>query len=191
MFPLGLALLPGAVLPLHVFEPRYRRMVADLLARDDEMSFGVVLIERGRESGGGETRSEVGTLARVLDLRVLEDGRFTMVTVGTERFEVNEWLPDDPYPQASVTPLTDTDQGESFDGDALIARAVELARGAGHEVEHPGEVSVCATFVAGTIAPIAEVDRQRLLRLRVPGERAVAVAEALDDLEAVLRFAQD
>ena len=42
MFPLGLALLPGAVLPLHVFEPRYRRMIGDLLARDDDMEFGVV-----------------------------------------------------------------------------------------------------------------------------------------------------
>lgn len=51
MFPLGLALLPGAVLPLHIFEPRYRRMVADLLSADDDMRFGVVLIERGRESG--------------------------------------------------------------------------------------------------------------------------------------------
>ena len=65
-------------------------MIGDLLARDDEMAFGVVLIERGRESGGGETRSEVGTLARVLDLRVLEDGRYTLLTVGTDRFEVAE-----------------------------------------------------------------------------------------------------
>lgn len=191
MFPLGLALLPGAVLPLHVFEPRYRRMIGDLLARDDDMEFGVVLIERGRESGGGETRSEVGTFARVLDLRVLEDGRYTLITVGTDRFEVVGWLPDDPYPVARVRRLVDVPPSIPVDGEALIARAVDLARRAGHEIEHPGETAVCPTFVAGAIAPIAEVDRQRLLRLPDPGERAVAIGEALDDLEAVLRFSQE
>ena len=190
MFPLGLALLPGSVLPLHVFELRYRRMIGDLLARDDEMAFGVVLIERGRESGGGETRSEVGTLARVLDLRVLEDGRYTLLTVGTDRFEVAEWLPDDPYPVARVKPLVDVTSDTTLDGETLIGRAVDLARRAGHDVEHPGETTICPTFVAGAIAPISEVDRQRILRLTDPGERFAAAGNALDDLEAILRFSE-
>ncbi len=133
------------------------------------MEFGVVLIERGRESGGGETRSEVGTFARVLDLRVLEDGRYTLITVGTDRFEVVGWLPDDPYPVARVRRLVDVPPSIPIDGEALIARAVDLARRAGHDVEHPGETAVCPTFAAGAIAPIAEVDRQRLLRLADPG----------------------
>jgi len=191
MFPLGLALLPGAVLPLHIFETRYRAMVADLLSTDDEMSFGVVLIERGRESGGGETRSDVGTLARVLDLRVMEDGRFTMLTVGTERIRVDRWLPDEPYPRAVVSVVDDDEAGPPPGASELIDRAIDLARRAGHTVEAPDRFDVCPTFVAAALAPISEVDRQRLLRITSPATRREVVEEALDDLEAVLRFTSD
>lgn len=64
MFPLGTVLLPGAYLPLHVFEPRYRRLVQACLEGSPE--FGVVLIERGSEVGGGERRFDVGCVARIL-----------------------------------------------------------------------------------------------------------------------------
>ena len=70
MFPLGTVLLPGGVLPLQVFEPRYRQMVRDLLADDSRPpEFGVVMIERGSEVGGGDARSTVGTLAQIADIR--------------------------------------------------------------------------------------------------------------------------
>ena len=64
MFPLGTVLFPSGVLPLRVFEPRYRDMLEDLLSGNRE--FGVVLIERGSEVGGGEVRSGIGTMARIL-----------------------------------------------------------------------------------------------------------------------------
>jgi ATP-dependent Lon protease len=97
MFPLGTALLPGAVLPLHVFEPRYRQMVHDIVSDSvDAPEFGVVMIERGREVGGGDTRTRVGTVARVVDMRALPDGRYALVAVGAERLQVKAWLPDDP-----------------------------------------------------------------------------------------------
>src|SRR5215210_6288063 len=90
MFPLGTALLPGAVLPLHVFEPRYQQMVHDLLANDvDAPEFGVVMIERGREVGGGDVRTRVGTVARVIEMGALPDGRYALVAVGSERLRVN------------------------------------------------------------------------------------------------------
>src|SRR6478735_2099236 len=112
MFPLGMALLPGAVLPLHVFEPRYRQMVHDILADDVEApEFGVVMIERGREVGGGDTRALVGTVARVVDMRALPDGRYALVAVGAERLRVNAWLPDDPYPLADIDVWPDDDLG--------------------------------------------------------------------------------
>ena len=82
MFPLGTVLLPGAVLPLHVFEPRYRTLVADCLAGEPE--FGVVLIERGSEVGGGDVRRDVGTVARIVEVAELPDGRSALVTVGTD-----------------------------------------------------------------------------------------------------------
>src|SRR3954452_20658454 len=108
MFPLGSVLFPGAVLPLHVFEPRYRQLVQDCLA-DTEHEFGVVLIERGHEVGGGDVRSTIGTVARMMQVAELQDGRYAMVTVGTRRIRVNAWVPDDPYPLADVDDFPDDD----------------------------------------------------------------------------------
>ena len=105
MFPLGTVLLPFAHLPLHIFEPRYRALVKDVLAGEGE--FGVVLIERGHEVGGGDVRFRVGTVARIVQSAELPDGRWLVDAVGTERFRIAEWLPEDPYPQALVEALDD------------------------------------------------------------------------------------
>ena len=77
MFPLGTVLFPHGVLPLHVFEPRYRTMTERCLA--DDATFGVVLIERGSEVGGHDERFDVGTAARILQAGRLEDGRWVTV----------------------------------------------------------------------------------------------------------------
>jgi Lon protease-like protein len=102
MFPLGSVLLPGGLLPLHVFEPRYRQMIIDCLQEDGEPEFGQVLITHGREAGGGDERAMVGTVAQVLQIDALDEGRYALVAVGTRRIKVNAWLPDDPYPLADV-----------------------------------------------------------------------------------------
>ncbi|HEV7759443.1 MAG TPA: LON peptidase substrate-binding domain-containing protein, partial [Acidimicrobiales bacterium] len=98
MFPLGTVLVPGMLLPLHVFEPRYRQMLDDCLAGD--RTFGVVLIERGSEVGGGDVRTGVGTLARILQAEQAADGRWALMAVGARRIRIDRWLPDDPYPRA-------------------------------------------------------------------------------------------
>jgi len=100
MFPLSTVLLPGEVIPLHVFEPRYRELTEDCLAGDG--NFGVVLIARGSEVGGGDQRHEVGTIAHIEDSTRFDDGRFGLLARGTERLRVRAWLPDSPYPVASV-----------------------------------------------------------------------------------------
>jgi Lon protease-like protein len=105
MFPLGTVLVPGGLLPLHVFEPRYRRMVADCLAGDRR--FGVVLIERGSEVGGGDVRTDVGTMARIVQAEEAPDGRWGLVALGVERIRVDAWLPDDPYPRAETSEWPD------------------------------------------------------------------------------------
>src|SRR3546814_2588594 len=105
MFPLGSVLFPSLVLPLHVFEPRYRALVRDVLDGDGE--FGVCLIERGAEVGGGDVRTDIGTVARVHEARELPDGRWALVAVGERRIVVERWLPDDPYPRADVRDLPD------------------------------------------------------------------------------------
>src|SRR6478752_3521250 len=100
MFPLGTVLFPHALLPLRVFEARYRLMTERALRGDGE--FGVVLIERGSEVGGGDTRFDVGTVARIVRAQQLPDGGFALATVGIRRIRVTAWLVDDPYPQAEV-----------------------------------------------------------------------------------------
>src|SRR5918994_7226903 len=102
MFPLGNVLLPGELLPLNVFEPRYRRLVLDCLAAEDVPEFGVVLIERGSDVGGGETRTSIGTAARIVRLMPLGGGRFNVVAAGIRRINVLEWLKDDPYPVGDI-----------------------------------------------------------------------------------------
>jgi uncharacterized protein len=110
MFPLGNVLFPGFGLPLHVFEPRYRSMVETLISQDDP-EFGVTLIERGSEVGGGDRRFNVGTIARIVEAGQLPDGRWVLETAGVARCRVLEWLPDAPYPQAVIERLDNDDYG--------------------------------------------------------------------------------
>ena len=202
MFPLGTALLPGAVLPLHVFEPRYRQMVHDILADGiDAPEFGVVMIERGREVGGGDTRTRVGTVARVADMRAMPDGRYALVAVGAERLRVNAWLPDDPYPLADIDLWPDEDRGIVDLDD--VAHAIEqmhqrvrelneAVRALG-ELTPPPDTEIAddphlALYHLGSLAPLGPADRQRMLDAATLAERLTVFAGALDDAAAVVRF---
>ena len=100
MFPLSGVHFPGQDVPLHVFEPRYRALVDDVLAGNQE--FGTALISGGCEVGGGDRRTGVGTLLKVQLAAPFEDGRWLLVTRGIERIRIVSWLDDDPYPRALV-----------------------------------------------------------------------------------------
>src|SRR6516225_1326379 len=100
MFPLEAVLFPNAVMPLQIFEPRYREMIEVCLRSDGR--FGVVLIERGSHVGGGDSRFDFGTVARVVEAARTPDGRYLLATVGTERLRVRRWLSDDPFPRADI-----------------------------------------------------------------------------------------
>ncbi len=100
MFPLSAVLFPHASMPLHVFEPRYRDLMRDCLAGDAR--FGIVLIERGSEVGGGDERSALGTRGVISRAAELPDGRWVLEITGEALIVVEEWLPDDPYPVALV-----------------------------------------------------------------------------------------
>ena len=116
MFPLGTVLFPHAVIPLHVFEPRYRALMQDCL--DGDRRFGVVLIERGSEVGGGDQRAEVGTQGVITRAAELPDGRWVLEVTGEELVAIDEWLPDDPYPVALVTAHPGADRGCGVRGRA-------------------------------------------------------------------------
>ncbi|AIC47103.1 LON peptidase substrate-binding domain-containing protein [Rhodoluna lacicola] len=105
MFPLSTVLMPAMPLSLRIFEERYLKLLGDLVGQENP-EFGVVLIERGQEIGGGEKRLGIGTLASVTDIGTLDEF-YGIESIGTQRFRVNAWLPDDPYPMADIDFIPD------------------------------------------------------------------------------------
>ena len=191
MFPLGTVLFPTMLLPLHVFEPRYRALVDDCVAGDGE--FGVTLIERGSEVGGGDVRTDVGTVARIVEVERFEDGRFAVAAVGTRRIRIERWLADDPYPRAEVVDWEDVGTTEAAldDADALFRRALALAAELG-EAPAPLDVELAddpatATFQIGALAPLGPLDRQALLATERPDDRVTLLVAQLTDVVELLR----
>lgn len=198
MFPLGTVLFPHAVLPLHVFEPRYRAMMRDVLAGDQE--FGVVLIERGSEVGGGDVRFDVGTMAHIVQASELPDGRYALAAVGVHRFRVERWLPDDPYPRAEVVEL-DEPPVEN-DARVLLAPVVSALRtvlGLAARLQGLAEVPAFeispdpeqASYEAAALASLSPLDAQRVLEVPDTPTRLRALAELLSDAETMLRARLD
>ena len=131
MFPLGTVLFPHAVLPLHIFEERYRALVETCLRGDGR--FGVVLIERGYEVGGGDSRFGVGTVARIVEAARTPDGRYLLATVGTDRFRIKKWLDDDPFPRAEIDVIGEPKRVADDAADAPPRGAATPRSGAGDE----------------------------------------------------------
>jgi Lon protease-like protein len=130
LFPLDMVLFPGVVLPLHIFEDRYRSLVHDLLAlppgRDRE--FGIVAIRAGYELGerGVHTIQRVGCTALVTEVTANTDGTFELVVIGRRRFCVEDLETSQNYLQAAVSWLGDADAERSGDLESLAARALGL-----------------------------------------------------------------
>jgi Lon protease-like protein len=108
LFPLNTVLFPGAELPLHIFEPRYRVMIGECV--EQERPFGVVLIERGAEVGDGAIPHRVGTTAQVTTVERLDDGRMNILCIGQDRFRILDTSSERPYLMGEVELLTDEDR---------------------------------------------------------------------------------
>lgn len=193
MFPLGSVLFPHMPLPLHVFEPRYRALVHDCLAGD--RTFGVVLIERGHEVGGGDVRFGTGCTARIAKAEQTPDGRWGLIATGATRFQVDAWLPDDPYPRAEVTLLDDgewtTDASIAMGhATAVFARVLDLAVRLGSTVDtsvldRSGD-PVLDHWTLVARAPIGALDQLALLGAETPERRLDLLANQLAEVETVL-----
>jgi Lon protease-like protein len=172
LFPLGTVLFPGLLLPLHVFEDRYRALVRDLVdAPEESRGFGVVAIREGREVGDGGIRSlhPVGCLADLRQVEPHPDGRFDIVATGARRFRIDSVdATSRPYLQAEIEYLDEPD-GEAAE---VLARTVAMLWGAYRQAltgrrpedtdELPDEPVVLSYLVAAaTILDLT--DKQRLL----------------------------
>lgn len=206
LFPLGTVLLPGASLPLHIFEPRYRQLTIDLVTGVvPSKQFGVVAVREGwtPDTDGIAGLHTVGCTAELRDVRRLPDGRFDIVTRGARRFRLLELDTDTkPYLCGTVEYLPDADS--SGDGADLTRMLITSARAAHRRYcttawktgdwSEPGADVEPATLphvlAADCLLPI--VDRQELLEQTSPIERlrlvrALMAREAglLEQLRAV------
>ena len=184
MFPLGSVLLPGMPLPLRVFEPRYIAMLSSVLG-EPEREFGVVLIERGSEVGGGDVRFGVGTVARIASVEIA-DGSIVLLAIGAARFEVVRWLQDEPFPRAEVRELATLDVDAAVVSELAAAEALvraTLTRASefvelpwSPDIELSAEPTERIWQVAG-IAPLGSLDHFALLRSRTAAELLTTLVE--------------
>jgi uncharacterized protein len=173
IFPLGAVLFPGLVLPLHVFEERYRLLMRDLLAGEEPRRFGVVAIELGHEVGAGAARrlAPIGCTAEVRDVHEHDDGRFDIVTTGGARFRIEDTDDSLAYLRADVTLLPEDDGPGARKAVAPVAgqfrRYCERLVAHGAEVadldDLPDEPGPLSYLVAASLV-LDRTDKQRLLQ---------------------------
>jgi Lon protease-like protein len=173
LFPLGTVLFPGLVLPLHVFEERYRRLVQDLLALPEpEQRFGVIAIREGREVGvdGITALYDVGCTAHLQQVESYDDGRYDVVTVGGELFRLDELHDHRAYFSGDVTflPNLPGDGSQLLDGpvrEAFAAYLQALGTASGQQLEGPElpEDPLVLSHLVGATMMLDLADRQELL----------------------------
>ncbi len=175
LFPLGLVLLPGEPVPLHIFEPRYKEMVRVCI--DGDRPFGIVYASESK-------LASVGTTARIERVvQRYEDGRLDVVAVGEDRFEVVEVHRDLSFLSADVRPVEDAPGDDAAARQSAIARHLKLLEMAG-ETPNPQryETDMPLSFVIGRNAGLDLDDKQDLLEETTEAERIRQLAEHLGAL---------
>ncbi len=187
IFPLPLVLFPGVTIPLHIFEPRYRRMLADCLERDRR--FGIVFLAEGASEESLGIGGDVGCVAHVLSHEELADGRSNITVAGRDRFTLRAFVTspllyhvgmivpyeDTPEPAALLEPLA-TRVRERFERIAHAARTISDDADAIPEL--PDDPALLSFLVASFI-DLNVAERQRLLASTSPGERLRTVDSVL------------
>jgi len=198
MFPLDSVLLPGMPMPIRIFEERYLKLLGDLVTQENP-EFGVVLIERGSQVGGGDKRMNIGTIASVTDIGTSEQF-YGLESVGTQRFRVNAWLPDDPYPIADIDFLPDLIWEETLmpvrvhletKARQLLAFASEFG-----DLQYGADVvlsddPIDACWQLAGILPIGSLDQADLLECRSAEELLSRTYEIVKSADVALRAMMD
>jgi Lon protease-like protein len=176
IFPLELVLLPGVPLPLHIFEPRYKEMIAECL--EQKKPFGVV-----RASSDGV--ADIGCTAEIMSVtKKYDDGRMDILARGVERFEVIHVNEDRAFLQAEITVVED-EPGKP--AAQIVTQAVrlhaEIAKLAGAEPSGPDEQAGNLSFLLAGSLPLDLDFKQSLLSTLSETKRLEAV---IGYLEAIL-----
>jgi Lon protease-like protein len=196
LFPLRTVLFPGMVLPLHIFEHRYRKLVHDCV--EGSRPFGIALIRSGEEVGGAAEPRELGCTARIVAAHALPDGRSFLLVRGERRFAIETVAPDEePYLIGYVTWLEEPEGDEAvrlvqyareaFGEYRLAVASVGTQRHAEASAEpQSSEPNALSYEIASGLAVDAE-ERQRLLETATAAQRLAAEVRILERENALLR----
>lgn len=190
IFPLNTVLFPGARLPLHIFEERYKLMINECI--DERRPFGVCLIREGREAGGRAEPFPTGTTAHIREVQRLDDGRLNIVCTGGERFSITNIEQQTPYLIAEVRGLRQ-ERSEANDAAeavaALFAEYVRLNLAVTNQwaraIEMPSDPGALADFVGARLA-VDVLTKQKLLEQLSPERRLETEIEILGRAVALL-----
>jgi uncharacterized protein len=198
MFPLDSVLLPSMPMPLRIFEERYLKLLGDLVSSENP-EFGVVLIERGSQVGGGDKRLNIGTIASVTDIGTSEQF-YGLESVGTQRFIVNAWLPDDPYPIADVDLLPDLIWDDTLMPvrvhlETKVRQLLAFASEFG-DLQYGADVVLSddpmdACWQLAGILPVGSLDQADLLECRSAEELLSRTYEIVKSADVALRAMMD
>jgi Lon protease-like protein len=186
LFPLNTVLFPGQLLPLHIFEPRYRQMIGECL--QNSQPFGVVLLRQGDEVGDdAAVPYDVGTTANIIQVERLPDGRMTIVCVGNARFRVTQTYHDRPYLRGDVDlwPWLPLDTNRPSPADVVrqrLQRYLNLLAQISHSpinVDIPDDAATLANLSAAVLQ-IDPDEKQQLLA-------TASIGELLDQVAAILQ----
>ena len=194
MFPLNSVVFPSTAVPLRIFETRYQRLLDRVMRADGQ--FGIVLIERGHEVGGDDVRFDVGSRVKVVAMSPIGTSNDrAIVVVGMNRIRVQEWLPDDPHPEADVEELTEEvcDSSQELE-EALISLRTVLALAseiganvAALKLDFAAD-PIAASFQLSSLSPLAAIDQQKLLEAPDSRTRLTVAKQMLDEQADLLRY---
>ena len=184
LFPLNTVLFPGALLPLHIFEPRYRQMINHCI--EQKQPFGVVLIREGEAVGGPAEPYEIGTTAVIQNALKFTDGRMLLATQGVQRFQIERIVEREPYLVAAVAMLE-----EELSSDALVIAehiralytrhrdALAHATGVTQQMEELPQDPIELSYRLADQFKIINYSKQQLLEADLD-ERLAAIADAFN-----------
>jgi ATP-dependent Lon protease len=194
LFPLpNLVLFPHVLVPLHIFEERYKLMINTCIERDDV--FGVVLLRSGAETESEDTIHRVGVTARIVQVERLDNGRMNVLTEGEDRFRIRRFMGQEPYWKGLVEVFQDNESHPAIESlqeevSQLYRKVAEL--GAKIDSSEAPETALpdSPTDLSYMISYILDIDpeaKQKLLEMTSAAERLRSLVPHLNESIEKLR----